>query len=269
MLKKSIVIGTAALAFGMIGVFANGCSSSSTSSTGTTGDSGSKTDGSKIVPDGSDTPDSGPACYADSPLANPFPWGAPVLHQNLCTSTQIQGYYDSCMAAQEAGVDAGGVCNDFVVANVACTQCIIGPLNPAVVPDASADAATSGYPAPVTYDGQSYSYLNVAACLAAISTSGGDATCTTNYTGLNDCAAVECEGCLAGDDANDTATTACENYALNDATVCGASYPVTSACDAAVTAVSDADATSKCGLSSTGTFEQGFIGIATAFCGAP
>jgi len=261
MLKKSIGLTAAALALGVFGIMGNGCSSTSTSGgpsdSGTTGDTGVKKDSGS----GGDSGPGAPACYSDVGVS--IPWGPATLHQNVCSPAQIQGYFDVAFGGTDAA-DAGGAYTDFVLANVPCVQCIIGPLNPATVPDAGASSGTT--PAPVTYDGSAYSFLNISACLAAIS--GADATCQSSFANAQDCAELDCEGCVASDDANGTQTTACVNYDLNSG-ACSASYPVDSTCATTINGVSDADAQSKCGISSSGTCEYGFKGIATAFCGAP
>jgi hypothetical protein len=194
-----------------------------------------------------------------------FPWGPPQLNQGLCGAGEIQGFIDACIDNATDAADAGGVCTAYVLAHASCVACIEGPLNSATVPDASSPTT---YPAPAIFQGTDYTYLNSAGCIAAISSSGSDTTCTAAASNLQNCASLNCESCLAGDDANDDATTACENYAVDDTTVCGASYAPTAACESAINAVSDSDVQTKCGLSSSGTFEAGILGVATAFCAA-
>ena len=260
MLKKSIGLTAAALALGVVGLMANGCSSTSTSPAGgsdaSTGSDARKDTGTNP---GGDSGPAAPACYSDVGVS--IPWGPATLHQNVCSDADIQSYFDLCLTAPEAGVDGGGLCDDFILSHVGCASCIIGPLK---VPDAGTASGTT--PAPVTYDGSSYTFLNIAACLGAIS--GADATCQSSFANAQDCAELDCEGCVAGDDANGTQTTACINYDLNSG-ACATSYPVDSTCATTVNGVADADAQSKCGISSSGTFEDGFKGIAHAFCGAP
>ena len=258
MLKKSIGLAAAALAMGVFGLMGNGCSSSSSSTTTTDG-GGSDAKPPKEAGSGGDSGASAPACYADAGVS--IPWGPATLHQNKCTPDQITTYFGLAFGGTDAA-DAGGAYQDWVLGNVPCATCIIGPLNSTTVPDAGTASGTP--PAPVTFDGSTYSYINIAACLAAIS--GADATCQSSFANAQDTAQLDCEGCVAGDDANQTNTTACVNYDLNSGAA-STSYPVDSTCATTVNGVSDADASSKCGISSSGTFEQGFIGIATAFCG--
>ncbi len=264
-MKTTIGFAVAALALGGFAVLGNGCSSSS-SSAGPDDAATGKTDG-KVVHEAS-TDDGGdvPACYADNGVS--IPWGAPVLHQNMCDAGQIQAYYDNCLTAPDpdagvadAAADAGTPCDNFILANVGCASCILGPLK---VPDAG--TAPTTIPAPVVYNGSDYVFLNIAGCLGAIS--GADAACQSSFANAQTCAALDCEGCVADDDNKNTATNACENYDLSSG-ACATSYPVDSTCATTINGVSDADATAKCGLAASGKFEDAFKGIAKAFCGAP
>ena len=72
MLKKSIGLTAAALALGVVGLMANGCSSTSTSSgpsdSGPAGDTGPKKDSG---PSGGDSGPAAPACYSDVGVSIP------------------------------------------------------------------------------------------------------------------------------------------------------------------------------------------------------
>jgi hypothetical protein len=243
MLKKSVGIVAAALAFGVIGVLGNGCSSSSTQVVA--GDAGG---GDAKKPDAGGTPGDGStgggdtACFdASSVLSFTTAPLAPKANQGACTTAQqITDFFTACITQGDAGGDPdaeGSQCDAFIAANQACSLCVAG-FSP---PDAGTPPA-SPWPALLEIDQAGHVVPNVAACLAAIST--GTDTCKSNYANDDLCLESGCGACSATD------YTACATAESTDPTsTCLTNNPLDSACQAALNGVSQTDADSKCAAS--------------------
>jgi hypothetical protein len=255
MLKKSIGISAAALAFGLIGVLANGCSSSSTTVVAgdggqTGGDTGVHDSGTVVLNDTGAPP---PACYDVADAVGLQTASAPVAHQNVCTSALISGYVTACLSAPDAGASdpdaAAAACDAFYAANPACGLCLGGP--------DSADAGTYAFPAIVPVS-QTSVIPDTVGCVAALS-AGTDA-CKLSYTEEQNCEGSACDSCTSDSD-----FTACLSYADTDTSGCPSFDPVDSTCTAAIAAVTSAQQTS-CGVGST-DFNTGYTAVATILCG--
>jgi hypothetical protein len=255
MLKKSIVISTAALAFAILGVAANGCSVTANGPGPITGGDGSTSDAKKDGPatQGDTGPDiTPPACYDISDAVGIQTASAPVAHQNVCNATQISGFLDACLPQGDAGADqdaAAAACDAFYAANTACATCINGPN--------SADAGAFIFPVIVPVS-QTSVVPNTVGCVAALST--GDAACKLSFTEEQNCEESACSPC-----SSDADFSACISFADADTAGCPSFDPVDSTCLTAVNAVSSTDQTS-CGVGAT-TFNAAYQAVATVVCG--
>jgi hypothetical protein len=256
MLKKSIGISAAALAFCVVGFAANGCSSSTTvtetadTGTGTGSDSGVKDSG------GGGNTDSGPiapACYDVADAVGLQTASAPVAHQNVCTTQNISDYVTACLTAPDSGSSdpdaAAQACDAFYAAHPACGLCIGGP-----------DSADAGaYPFPVIVPvSQTEVIPNTVGCIAALS-SGTDA-CKLSFTEEQNCEGSACTSCTSDSD-----FSACTTYADQDTSGCPSFFPVDSTCTTAINAVTSAQQTS-CG-SGASDFNTAYTAVATILCG--
>lgn len=265
MFKKSVGIVAAALAFGTIGVLANGCSSSSTSSnpgdaaaaSDAKHDTGTGTGGDGSTGGGGDT-----ACFDPSTVLSfttaPL---APAANQGKCANAGlITSFFTACITQGDAGTPdaADTTCDDFIAANQACSLCVAG-FSP---PDAGAPPA-SPWPALLEIDQAGHVIPNVAACLAAIST--GTDTCKSNYANDDLCLESGCGACSSTD------FSACATAETTDPTsTCLTSNPLDAACQAALNGVSQTDADSKCAASTTinsqTDFQNVYTTIASTLC---
>ncbi len=261
MLKKSVGIVAAALAFGVIGVLGNGCSSSST--TVTSGDAAA-TDGAKkdtgTIGGGDATTGGDTACFdASSVLSFTTAPLAPAANQGKCTNAQqITDFFTACITQGDAGGDpdaAGAACDNFIAANAACSLCVAG----FSAPDAGTPPA-SPWPALLEINQTGNVVPNVAACLAAIST--GTDTCKSNYANDDLCLESGCGACSATD------YSACATAESTDPTsTCLTNNPLDSACQAALNGVSQTDADSKCAASTQIQSETDFQNVYSIVAG--
>jgi hypothetical protein len=265
MFKKSVGIVAAALAFGVIGVVANGCSSTSTSANPSDaaggGSDGAKKDGGTTPTDGS-TGTGDTACFDPSTVLSfttaPL---APAANQGKCASAAlITQFFTSCITQGDAGTAdaADTTCDDFIAANQACSLCVAG-FSP---PDAGAPPA-SPWPALLEIDQAGHVIPNVAACLAAIST--GTDTCKSNYANDDLCLESGCGACASTDFA------ACATAETTDPTsTCLTTNPLDAACQAALNGVAQTDADTKCAASTTintqTDFQNVYTTIASTLC---
>ena len=266
MLKKSIGFSAAALAFGLMGVFANGCSSSS--SPAPAGGTDADTSGDAKKPNDAGNPaDTGPTTCYDQTLELALNLAPPQAYQNVCTTAQVAAYYTACL---DTGATAT-TCSAFTDVNGTCSQCIDG--NPPTTADGgvldagpSADGGTFLAPYPVLVPvSQTTSEVinNIDGCIAALST--GTASCDLISDQLGNCLEATCSNCTEGDDA---AQTACLNAAEADTSGCTSVYVQDSTCQAAITASQTANATACGASSSASTFQEQYTAVANTLCGA-
>lgn len=254
MLKKSIGISAAALAFGLMGVLANGCSSSSSPATGTGTDGSTTVDSGKKDTGAVDT-DTGlpaPACYDVADAVGIQTASAPVAHQNVCTTDQISQYVTACLVAGDAGSTdpdaAAQACDAFYATAASCATCIGGPN--------AADAGSFVFPVIVPVSDTEV-IPNTVGCIAALS-AGTDA-CKLSFTEEQNCEVSACNAC------DSTDFDACLTYADGDTSGCPSFDPVDSTCTTAINAVTSAQQTS-CG-SGASDFNTAYTAVATVMCG--
>lgn len=267
MFKKSIGLGAAALALGVLGLIGNGCSSSSSSTTGG-GDGSTPTDAGKGKETGTvgDTGTGGgdPACFDSTGFfaLDPTKVAAPGLGQNVCAAGDITTIIADCFhSAADAGpaVDGPTQCDADLIAHGSCGECILGFSE---FPDGGGQEGPN-YPAALQISQDGNVVPNTFGCIAALST--GTATCKANFNALAECAVSTCSNCADAD------YSGCVDAELSDPTAtCLQQFPdADSAClDAINTAASSTDATNKCASGQT-DFNAALTTIATSLCGAP
>ncbi|MEO7109053.1 MAG: hypothetical protein ABI183_01335, partial [Polyangiaceae bacterium] len=166
----------------------------------------------------------------------------PTANQGKCASDALlTQFFDACVAnAGDAGVgDGGEMCADYIQTNPDCALCLGG--------DSAPDAGTprpSSWPAILQIDSAGHVVPNVAACLAAIS--NGTDTCKSNYANDDLCLESGCEACAATD-----FSTCATTQTTDPTSSCLTANPLDSACQAALNAVPQTDADSKCAASTT------------------
>jgi hypothetical protein len=265
-MRKQIALG-AALGFGFLLTAAGGC--------GKVTDDGALDAGAVATADGQvwpvfdgnccPPPRWDVACFdPTSVLTYTTPPLAPAANQGKCASDDvIAQFYAACVAvAADAGPDASGdageTCDAFIAANAACALCLGGYSDPEAGPPPS-----SPWPALLQIDQAGHTIPNVAACLAAIST--GTDMCKSNYANDDLCLESGCDACSATD------FSACATTQSTDPTsTCLTNNPLDHDCQAALNAISQSDADSKCGAStqiqSQADFETVFTLVAKTMC---
>lgn len=266
MKKKSIGLGTAALALGFLGVIGNGCSfttvptpnddSMSDSSTSAT-----DADVDHAVPK-SDATSCEDCCFDSTAFFafDPTKVAAPTLGQNVCAADDISTMLPDCFhLTPDAGPPTDGPtqCDADVLAKPACAACLLGYTE---LPDGGREQGpTFAAALQIAQDGNVVP--NTFGCIAALST--GTPTCKANFNALAQCAVSTCSYCADAD------FSACVDTELSDPTAtCLQQFPdVDSAClDAVNTAAATPDATSKC-ASGEKDFTTALTTVATSLCG--
>jgi hypothetical protein len=172
----------------------------------------------------------------------PEPW-----KQNVCTATQISGFYTSCLTPPISEA----ACNAFVQENAKCAPCLQSQ-------DTDPTAA-----AIVWHEQMQYWTVNVAGCIAEAT---GDATasgCGASYAAAISCRQQSCNACWVAQGQSATfqqfsdceslaGATTCESFAEAVPTKCG---------NLAMTAAN------VCMPSSSATAQDAYMQIAPLFCG--
>lgn len=260
-MRTQIALG-AAVGFGILVTAASGCGKVDDAASVDAGvDAASLRDGEGPIPyDGNCC---GPplwdvACFDPSTVLSfttpPLP---PVANQGKCASDDVvTQFYEACVATAadagpDASVDAGETCDAFIAANSACALCLGGYPNP----DAAAPPPAP-WPALLQIDQAGHTIPSVAACLAAIST--GTDTCKSNYANDDLCLESGCGACSATDFSSCVAA-----QSTDPTSTCLTSNPLDSECQAALNAVSQTDADTKCAASTTINSEADFQAVFT------
>jgi hypothetical protein len=195
------------------------------------------------------------ACFDPSTVLSfttaPLP---PAANQGKCASDDlVSQFLAACIqVAADGGADAGDggdACDVYLQTNPDCATCL-GDFSAA---DAGA-APASPWPALLQIDQAGHTIPNVAACLAAIST--GTDTCKSNYANDDLCLESGCGACAASDF---SACAAAET--TGQTSTCVTTNPLDSACQAALNAVSQTDADTKCAASTTINTDADFAAV--------
>jgi hypothetical protein len=159
----------------------------------------------------------------------------------------------------DAAADAGDACDAYIAANSDCALCLGGYSAP--------DAGTppnSPWPALLQIDENGDVVPAVTACLAAIST--GTDTCKSNYADDDLCIQSGCAACTSDADYSTCAT----DESTDPTTTCLTTNPLDAACQAAINAVSQTDADTKCAASTTistnADFQAVFLAVGRTLC---
>lgn len=197
-----------------------------------------------------------PCIPAEAPLFALDPQGTPQrLHQNVCSTAQIDGFLAAC--DRDVDASASSSCDSFIASNGACGACL--RTNDGIGGDGGPWGAT------VYQAGFGDWLINLSGCV--IAASGGDASapcaqqvwdrvscdleqCTSAPNGLN-----ACEGIISP-------LTDCSQAA--DRSIC-APYAA-SAASCAASLIDGGGDVSKC-VTTYSTLEDAVVAMATLFCG--
>jgi hypothetical protein len=257
-MRKQMVAG---IAF-YFGIFSIGGSACSSSSSGVAPIDAGKDSSLSIQPDAGSCIGNGDIFDPSSVLSFTTAPLASKANQGKCASDDlVSQFLAACnpFPDVDAGPDAGNGCDAFISANADCARCLGGYS----APDASAPL-NSPWPALLQIDEQGHAIPSVAACAAAIST--GDDTCKSNYANDDLCAESGCGPWFGTPD-----YAACyQEQTTSPCSTCLYDNPIDAACQAAIAAVSPADADAKCGAStqiqSDADFELVFLKVGRTLC---
>jgi hypothetical protein len=175
-------------------------------------------------------------------------WQAPeAWKQNVCSATQISGFYTACLTPPISGA----ACTAFVQANATCAPCLQSQ-------DTDATSA-----AIVWHEQMKYWTVNVAGCIAEAMGDPSGTGCGAAYGAAIACRQSSCNACWAAQgttatfqDFSDCETqagaTTCQTYANAVPDKCG---------------TLDKSAASVCMPPSSATAQDAFMQIAPLFCG--
>lgn len=264
-MRKQIAYG-ASIAFSLVAITLGACSSSS--SPGATGGDASTSDVKAPSDTGvTESPDGGdPACFDPSTVLSfstaPLP---PAANQGKCASDDlVNQFLAACISSAgsdggtDAAADAGDACDAYIAANADCALCLGGYS----APDAAAPPNTP-WPALLQVDEAGDVIPAVQACLAAIST--GTDTCKSNYADDDLCIESGCAACSSTD-----FSTCATDESSDPTTTCLTTDPLDAACQAAINAISQTDADTKCAASTTinsdADFQAVFLAVGRTMC---
>jgi hypothetical protein len=129
-------------------------------------------------PDGAfEDVDAGSGCTPYLVGFMPTPMNPPSAPADACTRAQVEQMYDACFAPSWTPA----ACQTFQQSASACASCIEGP----------STAATWG---PIV-DEQSYTYLNVAGCIALFTGDSSPSGCAAKLQTASECEGAACANC--------------------------------------------------------------------------
>lgn len=175
-------------------------------------------------------------------------WTPPeAWKQNVCTSSQIAGFYAACLTPPIVE----STCQAFVGQNATCTACL----------QTEDTAPTSG--AIVWHEHDAYWTVNVAGCIAQAMGDTAGTGCGESYSAAIACRQASCNACWAG---QGTTTTFAEFSTCEDQAGGTTCESYTNAVPAACGDLTTTPA-SVCMPSSGATAQDAFMQVAPLFCG--
>jgi hypothetical protein len=239
----------ATLLFATIAIAACGGNPDSSQFANGPGDAGPavQTDSGTTLGTGGDGSD-GPCSPAALPASFTPTWKGPASSAaGACSDSQIQGFYDACLAS---GVTPA-TCSTFTSSNATCAACL------------QSDDTDSKYGPVIWHASRAYFTINVAGCVADEQNDLSASGCGAAYQAAIQCEETACTQCYdpsTGDFARyakceSQATTECTKYQSAIETACGG-------------ALKDAGSpASACVPHSGATGEDAYLLVAPVFCG--
>jgi hypothetical protein len=172
----------------------------------------------------------------------PQPW-----QQNVCTKTQIDGFYTACLTAPVVAA----TCQAYVAQNQACSACL------------QSQETDPAWGVVVWHEQMHFWTVNVAGCLAHALGDMQGTGCAGAYEGAIQCRQVACNACW--DDTANTFTqfAACESQAAQSSCA-PADQAVPSKCGNL-----SAPPGSECVPAQGATAHDAYVQVAPLFCGPP
>jgi hypothetical protein len=175
-------------------------------------------------------------------------WKPPAPHQNICTQSQIDGFFTGCIKTGSTNQTCAPYGTNGTAANQACAKCLI-----------TAQTASS-YGALIDKSG--VVEVNIAGCLAIAEGKIDGSGCAGKLQAGSQCDDAACKvNCPVTDDASFKLYQQCTQTADQDANLCG-SYATAAQCADVIVEGGTAGASCLQGQ----TFDDLYAAVAPVFC---